>query len=140
MKNVHFFCAEKLLNVLYHSRIHRCLNIKLLKVPGKRLNAAMHFVFALLNMPYHIRRLENLAWATAQIHCYCTMAEDEKSSDSVRKTSVYSSSAETALNSGQNDGDVVLSTEPKILFCDLGLLPGDTKSCKCFETASIDTF
>lgn len=78
-----------------------------------------------------------MAWATAQIHCYCTLAEDEKSTEAAhRKTSVYShhsssmyGSAETALNSHQNDGDVVLSTEPKILFCDLGLGVGDTKSC-----------
>lgn len=82
-------------------------------------------------------RLENLAWATAQIHCYSTMAEEDKSSEAVlRKNSTYSHSsmysAETALNASQADGEVVLSTEPKILFCDLGLLPGDTKSCKYF--------
>lgn len=65
------------------------------------------------------------------------MADDDKTSDSGhRKTSIYSQhsssmySAETSLNTLQNDNDVVLSTEPKILFCDLGLLPGDTKSCK----------
>lgn len=29
-----------------------------------------------------------------------------------------------------DNGHVVLSTKPKILFCDVGLSPGENKSCK----------
>lgn len=39
---------------------------------------------------------------------------------------------DTALNTiGQ--GNLVLQTEPKILFCDLKLSPGETKSCEEFN-------
>lgn len=76
------------------------------------------------------KRLENLAWATAQIHCYCSStSDDSKSIDSnVSKSSTKSIlSVETSLQQGQ--GNVVLETEPKILFCDLRLSPGETKAC-----------
>lgn len=79
-------------------------------------------------------RLENLAWATAQIHCYCTSTNDEKLNDSnPSKTTTKILpivTADTALNTQQGQGNVVLETEPKILFCDLRLSPGETKSCK----------
>ncbi|KAH8418480.1 hypothetical protein KR009_004822 [Drosophila setifemur] len=69
---------------------------------------------------------ENLAWASAQLHCY-------------RKTSYSSSTADktaeltemigrTALDAvTQAPGEVIVATKPKILFCDLRLLPGDSK-------------
>lgn len=75
-----------------------------------------------------------MAWATAQIHCYCARTNDDKSIDvgttkSMQKSNVILS-AETALNTQQGQGNTVLETEPKILFCDLRLSPGETKSCK----------
>lgn len=81
-----------------------------------------------------ILRLENLAWATAQVHCYCSSTSDEKSNDtasnSVSKSAIIT--ADTALNTQQGQGNVVLETKPKILFCDLRLSPGETRSCKSF--------
>ncbi|XP_037049692.1 RAB6A-GEF complex partner protein 2 [Bradysia coprophila] len=68
--------------------------------------------------------LENLAWATGQIHCYRSSTDTDKPTD-------YSQifSAETALNaSSHGQGNVVLATEPKILFCDLRLAVGESKS------------
>jgi len=32
-----------------------------------------------------------------------------------------------------DNGHVVLSTKPKILFCDVGLSPGENKSCKYYK-------
>lgn len=76
-----------------------------------------------------VQRLENLAWATAQVHCYS--ANDEKANDdnkNVMKTAIIT--ADTSLNAQQGQGNVVLETKPKILFCDLRLSPGETRSCK----------
>lgn len=79
-------------------------------------------------------RLENLAWATAQIHCYCTSTNDEKLNETNSSKTTFKIlpivTADTALNTQQGQGNVVLETEPKILFCDLRLSPGETKSCK----------
>lgn len=91
----------------------------------------------------HIR-LENLAWATAQIHCYCARTTDDKSIDlapskGTQKTNVVLS-AETALNTQQGQGNTVLETDPKILFCDLRLSPGETKSCKLHSRQLNDNF
>lgn len=76
-------------------------------------------------------RLENLAWATAQIHCYCSSTIDEtneaSSSKNIVKVAIVT--ADTSLNTQQGQGNVVLETKPKILFCDLRLSPGETRSC-----------
>ena len=40
----------------------------------------------------------------------------------------------TSSLSGEQ-GQCVLSTQPKILFCDLKLSPGESKFCKCFTAA-----
>lgn len=79
-----------------------------------------------------LNRLENLAWATAQVHCYCSSATDEraieaKTSKNVAKAAIVT--ADTALNTQQGQGNVALETKPKILFCDLRLSPGETRSC-----------
>lgn len=70
--------------------------------------------------------LENLAWATAQIHCYRSLTQDEKNSADMSRLFT----AETALNTAnQGQGCVVMATDPKILFCDLRLSAGESKSC-----------
>lgn len=77
--------------------------------------------------------MENLAWATAQIHCYCSSANDEKPNEATTSKNVVKAAivtADTALNTQQGQGNVVLETKPKILFCDLRLSPGETRSCK----------
>lgn len=69
--------------------------------------------------------MENLAWATAQIHCYRSSTQLDRSNDNP----IYT--AETALSvSNQGQGNVVFVTDPKILFCDLRLSAGESKSCK----------
>lgn len=84
--------------------------------------------------------LENLAWATAQIHCYCSRNTDDKVSESGSSRSQRTSmiSGETALNTQQGQGNLVLETEPKILFCDLRLAPSESKSCECFGQIESD--
>lgn len=73
-----------------------------------------------------------MAWATAQIHCYCSSANDEKTNETTTIKNVVKVAivtADTALNTQQGQGNVVLETKPKILFCDLRLSPGETRSC-----------
>ncbi|GAB0092887.1 RAB6A-GEF complex partner protein 2 [Sergentomyia squamirostris] len=65
--------------------------------------------------------LENLAWATAQIHCYCNSVFQERSP----QDSLSNDTSLMAATHGQ--GDIVMATSPKILFCDLRLAPGETK-------------
>lgn len=71
--------------------------------------------------------LENLAWATAQIHCYRSSNQHDR--DNNENAMVFT--AETALNatSNQGQGQVEMVTDPKILFCDLRLSAGESKSC-----------
>lgn len=56
-------------------------------------------------------------------------SEDDKLNETNPNKSSTLVKAETALNTQQGQGNVVLETEPKILFCDLRLSPGETKSC-----------
>lgn len=86
----------------------------------------------ILTIPFN-KRLENLAWATAQIHCYSSSTVDEKTNEGSVLNNVVKAAiltADTALNTQQGQGNVVLETKPKILFCDLRLSPGETRSCK----------
>uniref|UniRef100_A0A182RNN1 RAB6A-GEF complex partner protein 2 n=1 Tax=Anopheles funestus TaxID=62324 RepID=A0A182RNN1_ANOFN len=82
--------------------------------------------------------LENLAWATVQLHCYCNASFNEKSStDAATNRNVGGS---TSLNaSNQLKGEVLHSTEPKILFCDLRLSPGEAKQFLYRETVPLST-
>ncbi|TDG48888.1 hypothetical protein AWZ03_004791 [Drosophila navojoa] len=70
--------------------------------------------------------VENLAWASVQLHCY------RKTSYSTHSTDKTAELAEligrTALDAvTQTPGEVIVATKPKILFCDLKLQPGETK-------------
>lgn len=50
----------------------------------------------------------------------------------VTKDEKFIGNSETSFAPCLTDsGHVVLSTKPKILFCDVGLSPGENKSCKC---------
>lgn len=67
--------------------------------------------------------METLAWAACQIHCYCNSTITSPDNlPSVNDTSI------AAAMKGQ--GQLVLKTEPTILFCNLRLAPGESKSCK----------
>lgn len=76
--------------------------------------------------------MENLAWATAQIHCYCSRNTDDKANEATTSSSQKNNLilGDTALNTQLGQGNLVLETEPKILFCDLRLSPNETKSCE----------
>ncbi|XP_042900669.1 RAB6A-GEF complex partner protein 2 [Parasteatoda tepidariorum] len=79
---------------------------------------------------------EVLAWASAQIHCQCTV------DNTLVKFPITASQEELATASHDTSfipcrgesGHVVLSTKPKILFCDLKLLPGESKTFIYRET------
>lgn len=76
----------------------------------------------------HTDVLESLAWAAAQIHCQCfTDLKVQKDGD----RSTIPTFADTALGASSHEsGQIEIATKPKILFCDLRLSPGQTKTCK----------
>ncbi|KAK6188826.1 hypothetical protein SNE40_004924 [Patella caerulea] len=79
-----------------------------------------------------------LAWASVQIICQCTVSESRvllPRGPLPSTADVSSTGCDTSFvpNKGER-GSTVLSTKPKILFCDLTLTAGQTKSFK-FEDA-----
>lgn len=77
----------------------------------------------------NIYREENLAWASAQLHCYRKTNYNITSSDKVNELTELV--GKTALDVGaQANGDILIATKPKILFCDLKLLPSEMKTCE----------
>lgn len=77
---------------------------------------------------------ESLAWASAQIICQCfTDPKISKQEDGKGGQALLSNN--TALGVGtQQEGKIELATKPKILFCDLRLSPGQTKTCKFLQS------
>lgn len=73
---------------------------------------------------------EVLAWASAQIHCQCTVDDAlVKFPSTASQEELATASQDTSfLPCKGESGHVVLSTKPKILFCDLKLLPGESKT------------
>ncbi|XP_049531683.1 RAB6A-GEF complex partner protein 2 [Anopheles darlingi] len=83
--------------------------------------------------------LENLAWATVQLHCYCNSSVNERITNDVVSSS-RNTTGTTSLNaSNRLKGEVLHSTEPKILFCDLRLSPGEAKQFLYRETVPLNT-
>ncbi|XP_022116543.2 RAB6A-GEF complex partner protein 2 [Pieris rapae] len=80
----------------------------------------------------HSDILENLAWASAQIHCFFSTSKNtvEKSSPVEKTTALEVTSC--------NIGDVVFHTKPKILFCDLTIPLGETKTFWYRESLPIE--
>ncbi|XP_060518902.1 RAB6A-GEF complex partner protein 2 [Cylas formicarius] len=76
----------------------------------------------------HTDVFECLAWASAQIHCQCFTDTKILKDKGVNKHSPIAL-ADTSLGTltGEN-AKLVFSTKPKILFCDLRLCPGQTKT------------
>lgn len=75
---------------------------------------------------------EVLAWGSAQIHCQCSVNESRVrlpaySPKQAEESAVTNADTSFAPCRGER-GHVVLSTKPKILFCDLQLLPGESRS------------
>uniref|UniRef100_A0A8C7DZV4 RGP1 homolog, RAB6A GEF complex partner 1 n=1 Tax=Naja naja TaxID=35670 RepID=A0A8C7DZV4_NAJNA len=83
---------------------------------------------------------EILAWASAQIHCQLHTSESRVALPPSQDTS-YDAQAENETvfvpNRGER-GQCILSTPPKILFCDLRLDPGESKSYSYCETLPVD--
>lgn len=79
---------------------------------------------------------ETLAWASAQIHCQCTVSEEKvvlpsASPSVVAKDGFTFPNKNTSFSPCAGEGGhVVLATKPKILFCDVRLLPGESKTFK----------
>lgn len=64
--------------------------------------------------------MENLAWASVQINGYCKTQE-------LAPHSQQQTLPKTSLNVHENS---LLATDPKILFCDLRLANGESRTCK----------
>ncbi|XP_063231541.1 RAB6A-GEF complex partner protein 2 isoform X2 [Bacillus rossius redtenbacheri] len=76
---------------------------------------------------------ENLVWASVQIHCQCSTSSRVAypSADNAYAAEEISTAntADTSFAPCRGErGHVVLSTKPKILFCDLRLSTGESKS------------
>ncbi|NXA25432.1 RGP1 protein, partial [Ibidorhyncha struthersii] len=83
---------------------------------------------------------EMLAWASAQIHCQFHTSENRVAlppSDGSKHDVQAENETVFVPNRGER-GQCILSTPPKILFCDLRLDPGESKSYSYCETLPID--
>lgn len=78
----------------------------------------------------HSDIFESLAWASAQVHCQCSTNSKIVFSEKLNMTAQLAAiNANTTFAPWQQDnGHVVLNTKPKILFCDLRLSPGESKT------------
>ncbi|KAF6197640.1 hypothetical protein GE061_008606 [Apolygus lucorum] len=79
--------------------------------------------------------VETLAWASLQIHCLCSTNSKVISTSKRENLAVVDSSQAHNLSDtaffpfkGDVQGQIVLSTKPKIVVCDLQLVPGSSKS------------
>ncbi|XP_032521344.2 RAB6A-GEF complex partner protein 2 [Danaus plexippus] len=80
----------------------------------------------------HSDILENLAWASAQIHCFFSTSKNTTDKNVIAEKT-------TALEVTSCDiGDVVFHTKPKILFCDLTIPLGETKFFLYRETLPLE--
>ncbi|XP_060119511.1 RAB6A-GEF complex partner protein 2 [Heteronotia binoei] len=83
---------------------------------------------------------EMVAWASAQIHCQFHASESRVSlppPDNSRQDVQAESETVFVPNRGER-GQCILSTPPKILFCDLRLDPGESKTYSYCETLPMD--
>ncbi|KAG8431058.1 hypothetical protein GDO86_019485 [Hymenochirus boettgeri] len=82
---------------------------------------------------------ETLAWASAQIHCQFHASESRvrlPASEEPRQDVQAAKETVFIPNRGER-GQCILSTPPKILFCDLCLDPGESKSYSYSETVPL---
>ncbi|KAA0202677.1 hypothetical protein HAZT_HAZT007503 [Hyalella azteca] len=91
-----------------------------------------------INLVTH-RSGDVVAWCSAQIHCICTSNDAYVIAPSPAKATVAAgelgnlTSAGTSLAPWRGEGGhLVLTTKPTILFCDLHLPPGHSRTCGCF--------
>ncbi|XP_071964635.1 RAB6A-GEF complex partner protein 2-like isoform X2 [Antedon mediterranea] len=88
-------------------------------------------------------RNETLAWASAQVHCQCSVSDSKvklPTPKSIQQDATgfpIDSVTSFTPNRGEK-GICVVSTTPKILVCDLMLAPGESKTYKYYETIPQD--
>ncbi|KAF7279992.1 hypothetical protein GWI33_006508 [Rhynchophorus ferrugineus] len=87
----------------------------------------------------HTDVFESLAWASAQINCQCfTDPKIGKTKDNEKSCQLFL--PDTALRTiGSDNSKLEFSTEPRILFCDLRLSPGQSKSFMYREKIPTDS-
>lgn len=73
---------------------------------------------------------ESLAWASAQITCQCFTDPKIIKPEEGKQPNQATLNNNTALAVNMQEGKIEIATKPKILFCDLRLSPGQTKTCK----------
>lgn len=91
------------------------------------------------------RETDRLAWASVQIHCQCSVNESrvqlpprvERTSDKLPLNS-NDASCTSFIPSRGEEGRCLMSTKPKILFCDLELAPGESKNYFYSDTVPAD--
>uniref|UniRef100_U5EY67 Putative retrograde golgi transport protein rgp1 n=1 Tax=Corethrella appendiculata TaxID=1370023 RepID=U5EY67_9DIPT len=85
--------------------------------------------------------LENLAWATVQIHCYCNSTLNDRNAIDTNSLSknITASTSLSARGNLTGNSEVLKSTDPKILFCDLRLSPGESRQFLYRETIFLST-
>ncbi|KAM8899142.1 RAB6A-GEF complex partner protein 2 [Spinachia spinachia] len=82
---------------------------------------------------------EMLAWASAQIHCQFHASESRVALPAQgNKHDVQAESNTVLIPSRGERGQCVLDTPPKILFCDLRLDPGESKTYSYSEIVPVD--
>ncbi|XP_031548816.1 RAB6A-GEF complex partner protein 2-like [Actinia tenebrosa] len=80
-------------------------------------------------------KVERLAWASVQIHCQCSVnssrivipQKNDTSTVDLTSPVVLKSSTSFAPSRGEQ-GQCLMDTQPKILFCDLELAPGESRT------------
>ncbi|XP_054160595.1 RAB6A-GEF complex partner protein 2-like [Oppia nitens] len=80
---------------------------------------------------------ETLCWAGVQLHCYCSVDETKVVQNESPLMAAVISSTDTSFNPCLMKGEkgrVLFSSSPKILFCDLKLMPNESKSFVYNET------
>ncbi|XP_033633824.1 RAB6A-GEF complex partner protein 2-like [Asterias rubens] len=89
--------------------------------------------------------VQSLAWASAQLHCQCHISASKVMlpkipiSEKSEELELLQSSGNTSFAPSRGEkGNCILSTEPKILFCDLNLKPGERKTFLYHETIPND--
>lgn len=85
---------------------------------------------------------DSLSWSSVQIHCQCTVSESRVylvRSHQLSTEEVSTTACDTSFVPSKGErGMTVLSTKPKILFCDMRLDPGESKTYTYKETIPSD--
>uniref|UniRef100_A0A1A9X448 RAB6A-GEF complex partner protein 2 n=1 Tax=Glossina brevipalpis TaxID=37001 RepID=A0A1A9X448_9MUSC len=93
---------------------------------GERIECLIEFVHKVGESDQNINDDENLAWASAQLHCYRKTSFNVNSQG--KPLDLSEMIGKTALDAvTQAPGDIIITTKPKILFCDLKLKPNESK-------------